>query len=286
MARPARPSDVYRLPEQQRRTSAPEEPQPQPRRRIPLWAAVAGLLAVVLAASGLVRGASTTMTGEAPVVDIVSEDQAIAALALYDAQVSAIDDLKQRRDIFAGPGPRDAAMAADAGARKTQDRLSAARDIAGADPLATAYYNAAGHPAVIDQLRALGVGADLVNLLASTHDTIYDGSGSIPLNEAYEQITGNFTDTSQPPALRRWATALLEQMEERDRAAEAAAARAETAELWASTVAGLEPAAVDALRAYVQGLPAVTIEGLRGHPLAGPGLKHLDRDERVVSTAG
>lgn len=283
--RTARPSEVYRLPEHQQ-PPAPREPQPPPRpRRFPIWVGVAGLLAVVLVASGLVRGTGQANPGGAPLVDIVSEDQAIAALALYGAQATTVADLQERSDIYATPGPRDAARAVERGLAKTQHALDAARELPGADPLATAYWNAQEHTAVLrvfDQVRAE---ASAIALLAATHDTLYSGTGSIPLADAYDLITGAFSGQPWPEPLAAWAHALIEQMEDRNRVAEAAAARAAVGELWKGRVAALKPAAVPALLDYVNGLPGTTVQGLRGHPVAGPALKQLESEQRLVSTA-
>lgn len=250
-----------------------------------MWAGVAGLLAIVLVASGLLRGSGTATTGDAPIVDIVSEDQAIAALQLHAAQASVVDDLRDRQDIYANPGPGDAAARAAQGVRATQEALDEARNLVGADRLAADYYRAAGHAAFITALDRARADADLIALLTATHETLYTGAGTIPVQEAYNQITGAFAGTRHPRALTEWAQALVEQMEDRDRLAEANAGREAAGALWQARVQGLEPAAVDELRRYIEGLPAVTVEGLRGHPVAGPGLEYLERDRRQVSTS-
>src|SRR5687768_9118137 len=108
MVRTARPSDLYRLPDARRAASDSASEPPPPRRRFPAWLGVALVLAVVLVVSGLIGTTAAPNTGTAPLVDIVREDQAIAALALYGAQADAIAELKQRQDIYALPGPRDA----------------------------------------------------------------------------------------------------------------------------------------------------------------------------------
>lgn len=251
-----------------------------------MWIGVAGLLAAVLVLSGLVRGAGTTTTGDAPIVDIVSEDQAIAALQLYGAQVSVVEDLKEREDIFADTGPGDAAARAARGIDQTQEALSEARALPGPDPLAAEYYRAAEHPEFLNALSRVRTEAEIIALLAATHDTLYSGSGSISVPEAYEQINGLFAGSRRPPPLAEWAQALVEQIEDRDRLQAASSAREEAGNLWLARVTNLEPGAVDALRQYVEGLPAVTVEGLRGHPVAGPGLDYLERDMRQVSAGG
>ena len=249
-----------------------------------MWVGVAGLLAVVLVLSGLVRGSATTTTGEAPVVDIVSEDQAIAALGLYAAQAEVVEDLRAREDIYANPGPPAAAASAAQGLKATQEALDTARDIPGADRLAAEYYRAGEHPEFLSALNRVRAEAELIALLSATHDSLYTGAGTIAVQDAYEQITGAFAGTRQARPLSEWAQALIEQMEERDRLAAANAGRESAAELWRARIAGLEPAAVDQLRNYIEGLPAVTIQGLRGHPVAGQGLEYLERDQREISS--
>ena len=284
MVRPVRPSQVYRLPDDVAQPApAPASAPEPPKRRPPLWVGIAGLVAVGLVVSGLVRGSGATDPGAAPVVDIISEDQAIAALALYGAQASTIADLQEHSDIFANPGPPGAVRSAAEGLAATQQALEAARDVAGADPLAAAYWNSAEHGTVVETFGQVRAEADMIVLLAATHDTLYSGTGSIGLQGAYDQISTAFAGQPWPRALGTWAQALLEQMQNQDRVTEAGNAREAVSQLWAARVAALEPAAVSALRDYVNGLPGATVEGLRGHPVAGPALKQLESEQRLVS---
>lgn len=286
MPRAARPSDIYRLPKQTRASQSPfPEPDPPPRRRFPAWVAVAGVLAVALIISGLVRGATEAAApGNVPLVDVVSEDQAIAALRLYGAQASTIDDLQRREDIYASPGPGAAAGVARRGLEQVQAALTDARRMPGADPLAAAYWNSPEHVAVIDELNGSYVDARDISLLAATHDTLFSGSGAIQLPAAYDQLNGRF-ESRRHSSLNQWASALVEQMEDRNRVAEAAAAREATGQSWARQVRSLRPAATAELVAYIEGLPPVTVDGLRGHPVAGPALRLLEQHSRQVSTA-
>lgn len=279
MVRTARPSDLYRLPDARRAApgSGGSEP-PEPRRRFPAWLGVALVLATVLVVSGLIGTTASPNTGTAPLVDIVREDQAIAALALYGAQADAIAALKQREDIYALPGPRDAAMAARRGANQAQTTLDAARKVINPDPLVTEYVQRQDHATVTAWLAELAVIGDMIALLSLTQDTLYSGQGSIPLGEAHDQISSLVTSGGTPAALRAWGAALLDQMEDRPSAAAANDARAGSQRLWAEKVSALEPAAVPELRTYLSGLPPVMIQGLRGHPVAGPALKRLDAD--------
>ena len=276
MVRTARPSDLYRLPDDRRAPSgsAPEPPPTRP--RFPAWLGIALVLAAVLVVSGLIGTSAPPSTGNAPLVDIVREDQAIAALALYGAQADAIAQLQERRDIYALPGPRDAALVAQRGANDAQGALEAARKLVNPDPLVAQYVQRQGHTTVTSFLAELAVIGDTIAVLSSTHDTLYAGEGSIPLSEASAQISSLVAGGNTPAPLRAWAAALLDQMEDRPRAAVANEARAGSQRLWAAKVQALEPAAVPDLRTYLSGLPDVTVQGLRGHPVAGPALKRLE----------
>ncbi|MPZ73756.1 MAG: hypothetical protein GEU74_11080 [Nitriliruptorales bacterium] len=279
----ARPSDIYRLPEHARpvppRAAPPEPPQ---RSRFPGWMRAAGAVAAVLVVVGIVRGSNIATTGDAQLVDVVSEDHATAALTLYGAQASTIEQLREREDIYGNPGPGATSAIAAEGIRQSQRALNDAREVAGADPLAAGYWNSAAHSEVIEDLRGLREQAELIALLTATHDTLYSGAGSIPLPEARDRLNGAFSDSSQPTPMRQWADALLEEMEERDRVSEATQAREATGDLWRFEVKKVEPAADRLLHHYVARLSPATINGLRGHPVAGPALELLERDRGPV----
>ena len=277
MVRSARPSDLYRLPDARRAAAGSDgSPPPPPQRRFPAWLGVALVLAAVLVISGLIGTTATPNTGSAPLVDIVREDQAIAALALYGAQADAIAQLRQRRNIYALPGPRDAAQVAQRGASEAQRTLDASRKLINPDPLVTQYVQRQGHATVTAWLAELAAIGDMIAVLSLTHETVYSGQGSIPLAEASAQISSLVSSGGTPAPLRAWGTALLDQMEDRPSAAAANEARAGSQRLWAAKVDALEPAAVAELQTYLSGLPPVTVQGLRGHPVAGPALDRLE----------
>ena len=285
MPRSARPSDIYRLPEHTRPPAETRSslPPPPPRRKFPVWVGVAGVLAIALIVSGLVRGATDATPGNVPLVDVVSEDQAIAALRLYGAQATTTDELRRRAQIYSSPGPRDAAQVAARGAREVGQALTSARKIGNADPLFSAYVNHGDHPTIAKFLADMAQFANSIALLAATHDTLYSGSGAIPLEEASVRLRALTANGNTPAPLDAWATALLEQMEDRNRVQEASEARAATQQLWEVNIGSLDPAAVAELQAYLSGLPPVTINGLRGHPIAGPALRLLEEHSREVS---
>ncbi len=281
MARTPRPSEVYRLAGS--RADAPLDPEPPPRRRAPLWLVVAGMLGVALIAAGVTRGTATTDSTVAPVVDVVSEDQAIAALALYGAEAKAVAALRDRADVYAGGGPAEASLVAAQGSQAVATALQAARALPNPDPLAARYYNDGGHAVVVEQLDAARGDADLIQLLSAAHDSVYAGTGAIPLPQAEQQLVGLFAGVRRSRPYAAWAQALLGQLDGGERTREAAAARASVKALWEAKVDQLQPAALDALRVYVGGLPPSTVSALRGHPVAGPALVDLERRGRDVS---
>lgn len=284
MARSARPSDLYRLPEHSHAEQATTAPRPEPpRRRLPTWVGVALVLAAVLVVSGVLGTAAGPVPGEAPLVDIVSEDQAIAALTLYGAQAATIAELRERKQIYSGPGPGDAARVAGTGAAEAQGALEAARNVPNPDPLMQAYVQHGDHGSTVLSLNDAQRTAGTIALFASTHDTLFSGSGSIPLDEAYKRIASELSGGSRPAPLDEWGRALMDVIEDRGGRWEALQGRANSQRMWAQMVTSIEPAGVAELQTYINGLPAVTLEGLRGHPVAGPALKRLDQQRRQVS---
>lgn len=278
MARTARPSDIYRLPEQTaaaRRAAAPPPAGPPARRRPPSWLWVAVVLAVALVVSGVVGGAGAPLPGEGPLVDILTEDQAVAALALYGAQVDAIAALHERRQIFAGGGAPAAAAQAGRGAAAVQLALNAARRAPNPHPLFAGYVSSGSHVATQERLNVARETAETLALFAATHDSIYGGAGAIGLDEAHTRIQAAMGGTAPGP-IKRWGGALLDQIEHRPAVNEALAAREECAQYWVALVDLVQPAAVGELQSYLGALPPGTVQGLRGHPVAGPALEHLE----------
>lgn len=289
MARTARPSDIYGKPQHNphvARPAAPSGPPPPRGRRVPAWLWVAVALAVALVVSGLIggRGPGPPPVADAPLVDIVSEDQAVAALALYAAEADTIDQLSERQKIYEGGGPPAAAGVARRGAASVQSALEKARAVPGGDPLYTDYVGNGGHVVAQQSLTTAGAIAETIALLSAAHESIYSGTGEIGIDEAYQAISAAVSSGRTPGALNFWGVALLEEIENRPRHQEAAQARVQSAEYWANFVAHMEPAATPELTTYINGLPAVTVEGLRGHPVAGPALQRLEEGSRQVST--
>lgn len=212
------------------------------------------------------------------VVDVVSEDQAIAALALYRAQAEAQESLSIDRSLYAPPGPSQLVGAAEAAAGAVHERLTAARGIPDADAAVRAYWEAGEHDAFLQVLQGSVEAIREINLLAAAHDSIYDGAGAIPLPDAEAELASRYlTGIEQADRpMTEWGHALLAALDGADDRERAETARAATDEWWqAHTGAALEPPATEALRAYLGGLPPSTLTGLEGHPVAGPGLQLL-----------
>jgi hypothetical protein len=255
----------------------PEEDEDPPRR--PRWAALAGV-AVLAIVGAAVLGAPDDVGegGIAPaVVDVVSEDQAIAALAIYRAQAEARDSLLLDRSLYAPPGPSVLIREAEDAANEVRARLDAARSIPDADPTVRSYWAANEHDDYVQRLELAVVGIREINLLAATHDTIFDGAGAVSLPSAEQELTSRYltgtVDESTP--LAEWGRALLAELDGADDRGRAETARAATDAWWAERASELAPPATEPLRAYLGGLPSSTLTGLEGHPLAGPGLSRL-----------
>jgi hypothetical protein len=273
-----RPSDIYGPPGADPGGGAPwQGPPPEPRGL--RWPAIAGASLLVVVAIGVLSAPRQVGEGGIPpaVVDIVSEDQAIASLALYRAQAEVADALIVPGSLSAPPGPDVLLRSADAGAVEVAARLADARGIADADPAARTYWSDPAHDALLVRLRAAAGALSEYTLLAATHDSIYGGAGAIPLETAQFELTSRYAtggpDPSGPLAL--WGRALLAELDGQDAAAASAQARAAADPWWRERADALAPVQVDALRAYLGGLPESTRAGLEGHPVAGPGLARL-----------
>lgn len=232
-------------------------------------------MAVILIVSGALRGAPDPSPDDVPIVDVVSEDQAVTALRLYSAQASAVSNLQAREDIFANPGPADAAAAARRGVAEVQAALTAARSMPD-DSLAAVYWNSGEHAVVIDELNEVYRDARDIALLAATHDSLYSGTDAISLPEAYDQLNNRFSNPRHPE-LNRWAEALIDQMEQQERMVDAVNFRESAGRVWAEQLGTLRPGAVLPLRRYLESLPSATVDNLRGHPVTGPPLAQLEQ---------
>jgi hypothetical protein len=268
----ARPSDLYRLPGHHRPAQEADDPEPASPRR---WPAVVGVALLVLVGLGLAMAPQAGPAG--PVVDIVSEDQAVAALQLYLTQARVVADLRSQEDIFAPPGPPQAARRAADGVEEVEAALHAAQAEPGPDPLVAEYWYADDHRLFIDELRSTADLARQLTVLAATHDTLYGGAGSIPLQEAQHRLASEFQSAPSAGVLAEWGELLLSEIDGAEAAGEAAGAREDARRQWPAWVEELLPLpAEETLRTYVAGLPQATVDGLRGHPVAGPALDHLD----------
>lgn len=273
-----RPSDIYGQPgTTPRRRGSTDEPEPEARRI--RWPVVAGIAALAVIALALAAGPSEIGEGGIPpaVVDVVSEDQAIAALALYRAEAEARDALAVQRSLFSPPGPSTVLRDARQSEAEVLKRLTEARSIPDADPAVRAYWSDPAHDEVLRALRGAVQAISEINLLAATHDSLYDGAGAIPLGSAQFELASLYLtgDADGASPLPGWGRALLAELDGVGSRAEAQGGRAAADGWWQDRAAALTPVAADALRAYLGGLPESTRVGLAGHPLAGPGLERL-----------
>lgn len=271
-----RPSDVYGPPGS---TQSPvEEPSATPSRtRVPSWLVPAGLLVLAALALGVVIAPDElTSDGVSPaLVDVVSEDQAIAALGLYGAQVEAASALQPDGSVFAQPGADVIWRTSRSALHTVSTRLSDARDQPMPDPTVAAYWSSTSHDALLRALDERVEDVRLLSLLEATHGTLYDGAGQVDLVQVRQELLSR-TDTGMASGpLARWAGALLDELDGADRFSVALQARADTEAWWHEHVAAIGPVESEVLASYIAGLPPSTVRGLEGHPVTGPALTHL-----------
>jgi hypothetical protein len=274
-----RPSDVFGPPDGRKPLPAPADDDTQRRRRGPQWPVLAGAAVLAVVIAGLVAAPSEIGESGVPpaVVDVVSEDQAIAALALYRAQAETYQALAVERSLYTPPGPGPIVQAAEQGLVLVRQRLEEARQHTDADPAASRYWTSADHDALLQRLESAQRDIGEANLLALIHDSVYDGAGSVPLDRAELELASRYaTGTADRDGpLLPWGRALLGEFEGLDGRAAAEQARANVDPWWSERVETLRPVAGEPLLAYLGGLPPSTVRGLEGHPLAGPGLELL-----------
>lgn len=272
MTRSPRPSQVHRLPAPNGEPPPPQAPQRRGRR--------GPLLVVGTAAAALLLLAMLTDTGPRPPqlvpLDITSEDEAVAALGLFAAQDAATAAIGPQ--ILGQPGPQEMARKARTGAESAAVALRHARSQPASGGLAAAYWSSPGHDWLVGELRNLADLADDIGLLAAVHDTLYGGAGLIAADEAEHALVNRFR-AGRPPAtaLAGWSDLLLAELDGHDATAPATQARRATEQHWAQAAARARPPDVDRLRDYVASLHPALLEGLRGHPVAGPALDRLRR---------
>jgi hypothetical protein len=274
-----RPSDVFGPPDGRHRSAPGPEEDDRDAARGPRWPLLAGLAVLAIIVAGFVAAPSEVGEGGVPpaIVDVVSEDQAIAALALHRAQAETYQALAVDRSLYTPPGPGPVVQAAEQGVQLVRQRLEEARMLSNADPAASRYWSSADHDALLQHLEQAMRDIGEVNLLALIHDSVYDSAGAIPLDRAELELASRYaTGTADRDGpLLPWGRALLGEFEGFDGRATAEQARAHADSWWQERVAALQPVATEPLRAYIGGLPPSTIRGLEGHPLAGPGLEQL-----------
>lgn len=273
------PSRVFGRPETAAAPPTPDAPRP-PRRggRLRGTLVVVLLLALVGGTGALVAPDEVGEGGVPPArVDIVSEEQAIAALALYGAQAEVYDEFARIDSLYAPPGPVALIERLRDGAVESERRRFEARGLPEQDTAFREYAERADHAffhsGLMDSWRTTGE----ISLLLAVHDSLYDGAGSIQLPDAQLQLTSLFeTGTTVSGPHLEWGQSLLAEVDGQDRRADAERLRVETDHWWRGAVLEhARPAAQEPLRAYLGGLPEPTLTGLEGHPVAGPALQRL-----------
>jgi hypothetical protein len=196
MTRSPRPSQVHRLPAPNHEPPPPQGSQRRGRR--------GPLLVVGIAAAAVLLLAVLTDTDprspQLVPLDIVSEDEAVAALGLFAAQEAAAAAISPQ--ILGQPGPHEMARQAGADAESAAEALRHARSQPASGGIAAAYWSSPGHDWFVSELRDLADLADDIGLLAAVHDTLYGGAGLIGAAEAEQALVNRFR-AGRPPAPAR-----------------------------------------------------------------------------------
>lgn len=276
MRRQLRPSQVFGRPDDPSATALLDPPKGSPptRRRPPRWA-LALAAVVTLAVGGLLAAPQPLdpLTGRPQVVDLSNVDQAVAVLAVYGAEAAVVEEARGTADIYAVPGPGDAAARLTAHGEEIGLLLATARAQSGVHALAAAYANAGAHDELRHSVEQAATVARELALLAAAHDSVYGGAGAVTALEVQQGLTSLLGTAAGVRAV--WAQALLEQTDGVDRRVQAEQARSEAAVQWAARVRGLNVAAEPALRDYVAALPDALRDRLEQHPVAAPALARI-----------
>jgi len=236
---------------------------------VALFLAVIG--GILLAPGGGVAGDPSQ-----PLVDVATEDQAIAALQVYEAESVAIEEVMARADIYASPGPDDVRRAVGRHLESVRAALGGARDLPAPGTLAESWWLDRDHDRLVAELAGLQTRGRLIASLTAIHDSLYGGAGEVSLAEAEAFLAA----IPAPPqdSLARWADLLRDALDGAGDAVSAQQARDAVGAEWAARLSTLRPVPTEDLRAYLGQLAPRVLQGLSGHPLAGPGLRRLRAD--------
>lgn len=208
-----------------------------------------------------------------PLVDVATEDQALVALQVYEAESIALEELAARPDVFANPGPGEVHRVAARGVESVRSALGRARDLPAPGTLAESWWLDRDHDRLLAELAGLEQRASLIESLTATHDSIYGGAGEVSVEEALSRLSTAPTAGQDP--LGGWANALRAELEGAGDAALARQARELVGLDWAARLSNLQPIDAQPLRTYLGQLPPRVLQGLSGHPAAGPALRRL-----------
>lgn len=275
MSPSARPSEIYGPPGgvPERSLDDASEEASGPRKR---WPLLVGLAVLALLAIGMLV-APDLDDGSAGDVDVAVEEQAIAALGLYEVQGSTSLRLHPGDSLFSQPGPDRIVRAAAEQEALLRERMDQARvRFLDPHPQVAAYVGSQAHDDYALRLADAHEDLTLVALLEALHATIYGGAGLVAVPDAERELQSRLAVGRVPEPLRAWAGALLAELDGTDRRAGAEHWRAEVDRWWVQRVAMLRPVEGAVLHDYVRALPPGTVRGLRGHPVAGRGLELLE----------
>lgn len=264
-----RPSDVYGAPLAQPlpATAVPDRPHGRGHGLGGVVLALAAILLIAVAMAGAMLDTSAS--------DPVDEAHAILALRLFERQAAATEQLGQRLDVYAPPGPGDAARAAETAVAEIRALLVEARGVLIVSPGAD-YGTDPAHEEFVTTLEELAFTARATALLAAVHDAVFAGAGSVPLGEAQQYVTNVAALVPPTSPLGRWAGALLGAIDGQDRHGEAETARGDARGAWADQVARLQPPALPQLRTVVAHVPRSVLDSLRGDMTLGAALQRLE----------
>lgn len=238
-----------------------------------------GLLAIGVLAFNTARAAREGLPGDGVIVDVATEDQAIAILNLYQAQADALRELQYPPNGgFDDPArvlrsTQELTAIANRGATTITAALRQARSTRTTEPLVERYIDAGDHQRLIGNLEVVADGATAIEELEALHQALIEGGGESAASRAPATLQQPVPSAAYSYAA--WAEALMEHRDGTDSATRAEQARAATVRAWWERVRQLEPGSMAELHFALRALPDTTIAALRDHPVAGPALQRL-----------
>lgn len=279
-----RPSDVHRLPPPPAASATglldpgpPPSQDPAARRppRPPRWLTPVAVLLFLAILGGILLAPDGGVVGDGsqPLVDVATEDQTIAALHLYEAESVAMEELTARTDPYANPGPGEVQRIAVEGVEAVRSALGQAREVSAPGTLAESWWLDRDHDRLLAELSGLEQHAGFIAALTATHDSLYGGAGEVSVDEARASVAAIPAEAAA--SLVQWAGALRAELDGVGDGARARQVRELVGQEWAGRLATLRPVATGELASHLGQLSPRVLQGLGGHPVAGPGLRRL-----------